>query len=457
MSFIIKNYYKYFKKQHYKSYTIQKKIRGLPLDEIKKIQWKRLKELLNYAYNNCDYYRDYFESVNLAPEDIKTPSDMLKLPITEKKDYIKNFNRIISKNKTKDDYFVVTTSGSTGEPFMFYSDKKIEGINTVMAYVLNMESMGIKPFEKYNELKILFKPVNEITDFKKKIKKNLKERFVYLFYPESFRIRGYKITKENTPYLAELIKENNIVGIYGIASSILNLAQFIKDENTLKLKYIITMGEEILDYQRDYISKIFNCPVFMDYGSSECMRIGFECKDQDGFHMDIYNYYLEYIEDKNISKNEKSYDLIATNLNNFVFPFIRYKTGDGVILTDKTCKCGNNLPMVKKIIGKNIIGFTTPNGYRLSSVDLSAFFEHFHKHTQAVRQFQVIQKDDKTMIIKIIPTEIYNEKVKKDIENKMSDLIEGSMKIEVIPVEKIKLEKSGKTKVLVLKDEAENY
>jgi len=45
----------------------------------------------------------------------------------------------------------------------------------------------------------------------------------------------------------------------------------------------------------------------------------------------------------------------------------------------------------------------------------------------------------------------------KDIDDKRSSLVEGLMKIEVIPVERIKLEKSGKTKVLILKEGAEKY
>jgi len=461
MSFIIKNYWKYLKRAHYKSYIIQKKIRQLPLDEIKKIQWKRLKDLLNYAYNNNDFYKEYFESVNLNPNLIKTPSDMLKLPITEKQDYIKNFNRIVKKNITKEDYVVATTSGSTGETFLHYIDMKKENMNTVMSFILNMESMGIKPFEKNKELMILFRPYNEIIDFKKKPKEKLINRIIYSFFPESFGIRGYTITKEITPYLVDLIKDNQIEGIYGIASSILNLAQLIDNKDILKFKYIITMGEGLLDYQRQYISKIFNCPVFMDYGSSECMRMGFECKYQNGFHMDIYNYYFEFLKDEQTLGTDKRYDLIVTNLNNYVFPFIRYKTSDAVVTSDEPCICGNNLPMVKKIFGKNIIGFTAPNGYRLSSVDFAAFFEHYHKHTKVVKQFQVIQKDEKTLIIKIVLslacTIIYKEKIKKDIEDKISSLVDGSMNIKVMPVERIMPEKTGKTKVLTLKEEADKY
>jgi len=457
MSFVIKSYWKYLKRDYYKSYITQKKIRALSLDDIKKIQWKRLKNLLDYVYNNNNYYKFIFESVGLHPDDIQSASDFVKLPITTKEDYIKNFKKIITRNITKDDYVIATTSGSTGEPFMHYMDVKKGITNTVIAFMLNMESMGIKSFEKNNELMILFRPKNEIVDFTKIPNKKWMSRLIYSFFPESFNIRGYTITKENTPYLVALIKDHDIKGIYGIASSVLNLAQFIDDANVLKLNYIITIGEGLLDYQRQYISQIFNCPVFMDYGSSECMRMGFECKNQHGFHMDIYNYYFEFLKDEHSVGTNESHDLVVTDLNNFVFPFIRYKTSDAVIPSDEPCTCGNTLPMVKQIIGKSIVGFTAPNGYRLSSVDFAAFFEHYHKHTKAVKQFQVIQKDEKTMLIKILPTAIFTETIGKDIENKMSDLVGGSMKVIVMPVENIKSETTGKTKVVVLKNEADKY
>ena len=457
MSVIIKNYYKCVKRAHYKSYVIQKRVRRLPIDEIKKIQWKRLKDLLNYAYRNNDFYKEYFESVNLDPDSIEEPIDMLKLPVTKKQDYIKNFKKIISRNVTEDEYVVAATSGSTGEPFLHYMDINIEDMNTSMAFILNKESVGIKPFEKNNELRILFKPYNEIKDFKEKQKEKWTEHIIHSFFSKHFGIRGYSITKENTPYLIDLIKENKIEGIYGIASSILNLAQIIDNKNILKLKYIITIGEELLDYQRQYISEIFNCPVFMDYGSSECMRMGFECKSHNGFHLDIYNYYFEFLKDENTLGSNRRYNLIATNLNNYVFPFIRYKTSDAVSISDEKCICENNFPLVKNIFGKNIIGFTAPNGYRLSSVDFAAFFEHYHKDTEAVRQFQIIQKDENNLLVKIVPTQIYDDNIKRDIENKISDLVEGSMKIEVVPVERIKSEPTGKTKILILKGDADNY
>jgi len=449
MSFIIKNYWKYFKREYYKSYITQKKIRQLSLSEIKKIQWKRLKDLLNYAYNNNDFYKDYFESINLNPDLIKIPSDMSKLPITEKKDYIKNFNKIITKNIKKDDYAVATTSGSTGEPFQHYVDIYRGEVIEEMAFFLNMEANGIKSFEKYNQLRIHFHPPNEIKDFKQKRKKRFLHNIKYYFFPDVIGIKSCTINPENCKDILRIIKENNIQIINGFPSAILNMARLFSqlDMNGVHMKGIITFGESLFNQQRTFISKVFNCPVFMDYGSSECMRMGFECKRQNGFHMDIYNYYFDYLKGEN---DNKEADLVATNLNNYVFPFIRYKTNDKIVLCDKTCNCGINLPLIKNVIGRSNDVIITHDGNLLSSATFSGYFEEVEKRIPAIRQFQIIKKRNDEMIVKIVPTEKYNDKIMLIIHNELAQIMGKSTKITIIPVEFIDPEPSGKTKVLII-------
>jgi phenylacetate-CoA ligase len=151
-----------------------------------------------------------------------------------------------------------------------------------------------------------------------------------------------------------------------------------------------------------------------------------------------------------VEKN-KPCELIVTNLNNYVFPFIRYKINDSVVLSDKICKCGFNLPIVQNIYGKSIEVIRTPSGNNLSSADFAAFFEHYQKHTHAVRQFQIIQEQEDKILIKIVPSNIFNDNIRKDIENQLYQITQQSMKVHVIPVENIEPEKSGKTKVMILK------
>ena len=160
MKIVFEKYWKYFKKPYYQSLQKQRYIRKLSITEIKDIQWKRLKKILDYIYNNNEFYRNQFESVNLTPSDVKKPEDMLKLPITEKKTYKKYFQKIISKDVNENDYTISCTSGSSGEPFEFYIDNK-EDVNQTPAFTLNKEAMGVNPYKKRNKIEIKIVTKNE--------------------------------------------------------------------------------------------------------------------------------------------------------------------------------------------------------------------------------------------------------------------------------------------------------
>jgi phenylacetate-CoA ligase len=419
--------------------------------KLKKFSGKNLRKSWSMFIINNEFYRNYFESVNLTPDDIKKPEDMLKLPIVEKKILRNYFEKIISKNVNKDDHILSCTSGSSGEPFSFYLDTIRETPNTYMSFVLNKESLGIQPFKKINEIIIKANPINEVKDLKRKVQRSWSDYIKYLIFSEHIGIRSTNIQSKNANNIKKIIENNNIKGIYGVSSTILSLARYFSTINSkIDIKYIIAMGEGLLPQQKQYISKIFNCPVYMDYGASECIRTGFECKYQNGYHMDIYNYYFEFLKkDGDYAHNQETGEIVVTNLNNYVFPFIRYRVGDTAVVTDRMCKCGINYPLVEKISGRKADIIRTPNGIDIPVSLFAAIFEHFQEY---VWQYQVINEGKGRLLVKIVPTENFNEKNRMDIEEQIYNLIDKSMKVEVIPVKEIAAEKSGKTKVAVLKN-----
>ena len=61
----------------------------LPKDEIKKLQLSRLKEQVNYLWENSPFYRDKWEKSNFYPDKISTIEDIKHIPILTK-DEIRN-------------------------------------------------------------------------------------------------------------------------------------------------------------------------------------------------------------------------------------------------------------------------------------------------------------------------------------------------------------------------------
>ncbi len=451
MKVLTKALWKTFKPEFYNNYLTQKEIRKMPLAEIQKIQWNRLKELLEFVYNSSEFYHESFQSVNLKPQAINTYKDFKKLPIINKKILKRNFKEIKIKGSSDQDYIVSYTAGSTGEPFSFLLDKKREKPQTFAAFMLNKENIGINPFKKYNELMIKAEPVNEIKNLIKTDKKRLSHRLKYFFISETFGISSLNIKKENTQAIRSIIKRNNIKGIYGYSSNLFYLAKLFNLENIeVHLKYVIPIAEGLLEQQKKFISDTFNCKVYMDYGASECMRMGFECNRHNGYHMDIYNYYFEYLDESGEPcKPGENANIIVTNLNNYIFPLIRYNIGDQCKISNEKCPCGQNYPLVNKITGRQSDIIKTPLNDEISLSNFSVFFEYLYEY---ISQYQLIV-DEKinTLIIKIVPAQRIKPEMITEIREKILKLINYSMDVIIELVEKIPFEKYGKTKSLIIK------
>lgn len=420
----------------------QREIRKLPHTKIKQIQWKKLKALLEYVYENNTFYKKYFRSVQLTPKDIIQPEDLLQLPLTDKRTYRKHFNEIVSNGVNLQNHILSCTSGSSGEPFQFYNQTKMVKI-LYFSYLLNRESMGIEPFQKINELVIKPYPINEIDlNTLKPINKRKIKSIKELILTNKIGLRCNVIQSKNYNQIFQLMVKYNIQGIYGYSRSLFDLAEYFnKNQKEVSLKYIICIGQGLTPQQKRIISDTFNSPVYMDYGASECPRMGFECTLHTGYHMDIYNYYFEYLKNNHYAKNNETGEIIVTNLNNYIFPFIRYKIGDRAEYTNQLCPCGINLPIVKNIEGRIHASIITPTGKEIPNGFFSVYFEYL---SELIYRYQVIQTKKDEITIKIIPAKHITEEKINEIKNWVRNISDHTMKINIEITDIIIEFKSGK-------------
>ena len=66
----------------------------LSLDELKQIQFSKLKKIIHHAYENVPFYRERFQEMGLEPEEIKNNGNALPFPPTTKNDIMANFTKI---------------------------------------------------------------------------------------------------------------------------------------------------------------------------------------------------------------------------------------------------------------------------------------------------------------------------------------------------------------------------
>jgi phenylacetate-CoA ligase len=120
-------------------------IETLPPDELKSLQWRRLKEQLQYNYDNSAYYREEkFHKAGLTPQDIKSFADFQKIPLMTKDEHrwtqeesLRRFGHpygLITCAPVEKIIRINSTSGTTGRPTLYTLTKNdIDVLNEMHA------------------------------------------------------------------------------------------------------------------------------------------------------------------------------------------------------------------------------------------------------------------------------------------------------------------------------------
>jgi phenylacetate-CoA ligase len=99
-------------------------IETAPIAELRALQLKRLQFTLAHAYDNSPVYRKKFDEAGVKPSDVKTLSDLAKLPFTTKKDLRDAYPFGMFAVPREQCVRIHASSGTTGKP-------------TVVAYTQN--------------------------------------------------------------------------------------------------------------------------------------------------------------------------------------------------------------------------------------------------------------------------------------------------------------------------------
>ena len=139
--------------------------------------------------------------------------------------------------------------------------------------------------------------------------------------------------------------------------------------------------------------------------------------------------------------------VVVTSLDNYLMPLIKYKIGDLAIKSNQinSCKCGRNLPIIDKIIGRNTDILYTPKLKILVVHFFTGIFEHYPE----IEQFQVLQQKKGGKIqINYIKGVNFTKIILDHIRNKIYERAEERFPLNFSNVTKIKPTPSGKPQII---------
>jgi phenylacetate-CoA ligase len=423
---MIYNYYKFINN----SYMSREK-----LEEYKN---KQLMAMINYSYNNVSYYHDLMKKMNLLPEDITKVDDLNKLPILHKQDIQQNSDIFISKEFNKKDLIVKSTSGSTGKPLLIYLSKRDDQIRKIKHLRANV-SCGQRPFDRWTT----------ITNVNQRTKVPGTLEFLSVFTPRPISIFE---SQQNQMDLLEKIQPN-VIDAY--PSCLYLLAKEIERRGTKKINPRLNFcgAESCSQTQMDYIEKIFQAPLYDQYATIEFERVAWQCPKKTGYHIDEDTTVVQFLDqDGSEVSSGESGEIICTSLINYAMPLIRYSMGDIGVLSDDKCSCGRTLAMMKVIEGRKGDYIVLPDGRTISPTSFQLLMRG--PFQTKIEEWQVVQKENESI-------DIYVKKSNKNIEDKeleasMKTFMYGLIKIDpnsfsinILFVEEIKREKSGKMRPVI--------
>src|SRR4051794_25649109 len=250
-------------------------------EEQLRYQEQRLRQVVNQAYHRVPYYQDLFRSLNLRPEDIRTPADLKKLPTLSKATLRKEFPRLQAKDSRRYRPRVAQTSGSSGEPLRFLLDKPANVLEFVY-YWRHWSWAGYRLGSRFAELSSHYFMGEES-----------RAGQVCHYQPLTGRLllNSLSIGPDTVSAYAKALREQRPMFLKGIASALYYFAYFLQEAGIrdIRLRGVFSTGEMLLPYQRRVIEGVFHCRALDSYGHmertvaiSECPRGGLHVNPEYG-------------------------------------------------------------------------------------------------------------------------------------------------------------------------------
>lgn len=413
-------------------------------EELETYQFFKLKQLLEHSFSTVPYYYDLFKKNGIHPNDIKNVNDFQKIPLLTKEIARQENKNLISKKIDTSKIKNGKTGGTTGIPLTLYRDSQTRSF-TWGAFYRWYEWMDISVGDPV--LVLWGAPEVLSNSLLSKIKWN----YSY-YFQNTMMINAFAISNSNLEGLVKKIVKFEPKIIRGYLSAILHLANYIELNNIkgIKPKAISTTSETLFPIYRQYLEKIFDAPVYDQYGCGECNSIAFECGVHNGLHICTEHVFLEVLNANNFPIFNNSGRIVVTDLDNYAMPFIRYENGDEAILTETQCSCGLPYPLISNIEGRSKDTIILKSGSRVHGVFFTDIFYELKIDELAISRFQVYQKTPGKIELRLESSKTLNssliELLKVNLDKYFDEVI-------ISTHEKLENSKNGKFRYIISQNE----
>ena len=316
----------------------------MPVAERRKLQYDRLKHMLNYVYERVPFYHNAFDRKGIKPADFKKLSDLSKFPTVNKLDLRDNYPFGLFALPLSKIQRLHASSGTTGKPIVAaYTKNDIQVWAEVIARTLASGGCTNEDVVQVAYGYGLFTGGLGVH-----------------YGAEYMGATVIPISGGNTKRQIMLMQDFGTTALACTPSYALNIAEVMEqegvDRSTIKLRSGFFGAEPWTNEMRQQIEQRLGVTAIDIYGLTEIIGPGVssECMEKNGLHIFDDHFYPEIIDPKTLEPLPEGElgELVFTSLTKEAFPVIRYRTRDLTRLMYGECPCGRTHPRMERISGR---------------------------------------------------------------------------------------------------------
>lgn len=398
-------------------------------EQLAEYVWHRLTALIHFSYNNTDYYRALFDELGCRPEDIKTPSDYLKLPTTNRRVVRDNLDRMKPRNFKETNPIKTVTSGTTGFPLKLYRSQSHEALRKAIVW------------RHYNACGYFFKDARATLgrplDFPQKHQYTHEDLLENNLWLNSFHLNPHDFM-----HIYGALADRRPKMLVGHPSALFTFC--LQSERAgvmpIRIPIVYSYSEKLYPHHIEKFKEHFGAKVFDYYGNREntLAVTQFKC---GSYHINPEFGYVEFVTGSRHSEIGETGSIISTSLENYSVPLLRYDTGDlGKPLGHcPTCKTPHPTMEILGGRGKDVL--VTRDGFVNCHLDTYLSRNGF----LGADYIQVVQREIDRIIIRIYPNKNYvPARDEKHLQRLAKDCLSGYFEIDVEILDKPPFTAAGK-------------
>ncbi len=323
----------------------QKEIETMPVEELKKLQSKKLVKQVRHVYDNVPYYRNLMDQKGVKPEDIHGIEDLHLLPMLTKSDLRDAYPYGLLAMPLKDCVRIQSTSGTTGRRVVaFYTQHDVDLWEDCCARAI-VAAGGTS------------EDVCQVA-------------YGYGLFTGGPGLNGgshrvgcltLPMSSGNTERQIQFMTDLNATILCCTPSYAAYVGESLKERgytpDQIPLKAGIFGAEAWTEEMRRGIEETLGIKAYDIYGLTETSGPGvaFECCEQSGMHINEDHFLAEIIDPDTgevLPEGSKG-ELVFTALDKEAFPLLRYRTRDICVLSRKPCSCGRTHIKMSKPMGRS--------------------------------------------------------------------------------------------------------